>query len=332
MKRTRRSILKASAGAAAAGAVAGCLSEVGFGGNEGGYAAFFTLHDWAEAVSGDELAFENPVDVGEMGHGWSPGGDLLSNVATSEIFVYLDSPEFSWAQDVADALERDYEDVVVVDGLEGVDLLPWDHDHDPDEGAGDDQDHEEDGEDDHERDGSAFDPHVWVDPVRAKRIVGNIADGLVDVAPGAEGTFEENAAAYEERLDELDRRFRELVDEAERRVAVLGGHDSYQYLEDRYGFEIHSPTGVSPERSPSPGEIADTIDLVNDAGIDVVLYDHFESPALAETIVENSHASEVVAVTPAEATTRDWNERGWGYVEQMQEINLPAFEKALGSP
>ncbi|WP_394348667.1 metal ABC transporter solute-binding protein, Zn/Mn family, partial [Halovivax sp.] len=132
--RTRRSVLEASAATMAAGAIAGCLSEVGddaFDADDGGYAAFFTLHDWAEQVGGDVIDFENPVDVGEMGHGWSPDGDLASDVATSAIFVYLDSPEFSWAQDLADTLERDYEDdVVLVNGLEGIDLLEWDHDHD----------------------------------------------------------------------------------------------------------------------------------------------------------------------------------------------------------
>ncbi|WP_290813431.1 metal ABC transporter substrate-binding protein, partial [Halovivax sp.] len=185
---------------------------------------------------------------------------------------------------------------------------------------------------DHDHDHGEYDPHVWVDPVRAKQVVENIAGGLAEVDPDNEDTFEENAAAYAERLDALDERFRELVDDAERRVGVIAGHDSFQYLEDRYGFELHSPTGVSPDQSPSTNDIADTIDFVNEEGIEVILYDYFEAPDLAETIVENSDATEVAAVSPTEGTTEEWNDEGWGYVEQMEEINVPAFEKALGSP
>jgi zinc transport system substrate-binding protein len=70
---------------------------------------------------------------------------------------------------------------------------------------------------------------------------------------------------------------------------------------------------------------------VNEEGIDAVLYDHFQSPRLAESIVENSDATEAVPVTPAGGTTREWNEAGYGYLEQMTEINVPAFERAFGA-
>ncbi len=72
------------------------------------------------------------------------------------------------------------------------------------------------------------------------------------------------------------------------------------------------------------------VDLIDDEGIDVVLADHFGSDDLANTIVRESSASRVERLSPAEGTTREWNERGWGYVEQMEEINLPALQAAVG--
>ncbi|MGM0684439.1 MAG: metal ABC transporter solute-binding protein, Zn/Mn family, partial [Halobacteriota archaeon] len=101
-------------------------------------------------------------------------------------------------------------------------------------------------------------------------------------------------------------------------------------LEARYGFRLHSPVGVSPQNEPSQSEIADTIELVNTEGIDTILYDRFESTTLAETIVENSDATETTAVSPAGGTTEEWNDAGYGYLEQMTEINVPAFERAFG--
>ncbi|ELZ01010.1 metal ABC transporter solute-binding protein, Zn/Mn family, partial [Natrialba asiatica] len=202
MELERRSFLAASSGSLAAGALAGCLDDVARGseGVESGYAAFFALWDWADTIGGDAVTFENPVGTGEVGHGWEPEADLLAEIAKSDAFVYLDLPEFSWAQEAAATLESDYETVAVIDALEGLDdeLLAWNHEHDSDEHDGNDHDHGHEGdshnqttdggngaEHDHDdgeshdgHDHGAVDPHVWVDPVLAQRLVTTIADGL----------------------------------------------------------------------------------------------------------------------------------------------------------
>ncbi len=162
-------------------------------------------------------------------------------------------------------------------------------------------------------------------------IVSTIASRLTEIDPDNADTYEENAAAYNERLSEINAQFEEMIDDSDRDVGVLAGHDSFQYLEHRYGFELQTPVGISPDESPSSQDIADIIEFVEENRIDVILYDHFESPNLAETIVENSSASEVESVSPAEGTTQEWDNEGWGWVEQMEEINIPAFRRALGA-
>jgi len=641
MNLTRRTALKSGVGAVALGGLAGCLDDIeaeatGF---DSGYAAFFTLWDWSQAVAGENTEFQNPVDTGEMGHGWEPEGDLARDIAETDAFVYLDTPEFQWAQDLASTLEADYENVAVIDGFANLtsdDVLDWaddddhghdheddhghddghdhddghgDHDghgrvaelelidrstdevvadvhgdhwhgglsalpvddylsvgavfsdsdgneiplgddeeyqlnarvaddadeivsieshgdhihitgeeegsteivfqqyhddhadwespalsvtvgedengngsysllsdHDHDDGHNHDDDHDDhehddghddahdDGHDDHDHDdehghddglvseleivdrdtdevvadvhgdhwhgglpdvetddnlslgaiftdddgeeiplgdeedyqfnarlsegaddivtieshgdhihvtgdaaGSTdivfqlyhddhadwespplsvtvvdelddeaedlgfFDPHLWVDPVHAQTIVSTIADGFAEADPENAETYEANAEAYNEQLEAIDEQFQEMMAEAERSVAVLAGHDSFRYLEDRYDFELHTPVGVSPEAEPSSNDIADTIEFVNENDVDVVLYDHFESPNLAETIVENSDATETAALSPTEGTTAEWNDQGWDYVDQMEQLNLPNLRRAFGA-
>lgn len=350
MSHSRRSVLRAGAGLLGAGTatgLAGCTDAGDAGGGSGtefdaGYASFFTLEDWANRVAGDHATFEDPVDVGQLGHGWEPDGNLLAEVASTDAFVYLDSPEFPWAQDVAQTLRNDYDDVAVIDALADLDdeLLDWNHEEGSDEEGSteerateEDHDHEDEETHDHdeeEHDGGS-DPHVWVDPVFAGTMVDTIADGLAAADPDNADDYTANADAYNADLDEVDAAFESLVAEADRDVAVIAGHDSFQYLEARYGFSLHSPVGVSPQNEPSQSDIADTIDLVNERGIDVVLYDRFESPNLAETIVENSDATETMVVSPAGGTTAEWNDAGYGYFDQMLEINVPAFRRALGA-
>jgi zinc transport system substrate-binding protein len=324
--------------AGTAASLAGCAGNGG-GGSEGfdsGYAAFFTLNDWANEVAGDNASFEDPVDVGQLGHGWTPDGTLAADVAATDAFVYLDSPEFAWAQDLAATLESDYDTVATVDVLDGLegDLLEWNHSHGEshDEEGHDEGDHDGEGHDEGDHDnGTRYDPHVWTDPVLAAEMVDTIATGLGEADPDNAEAYAANAEAYAADLDAIDDAFRSIAEDAARDVAVLAGHNSFQYLEARYGFRLRSPVGVSPQNEPTQSEIADTIDLVDAEGIDVVLYDRFQSPRLAESIVENSGATEAVPVTPAGGTTREWNDAGYGYLEQMTEINVPAFERAFGA-
>ncbi|MDB2260722.1 zinc ABC transporter substrate-binding protein [Halorubrum ezzemoulense] len=341
MTHSRRSVLRRGAGLAVAGtaaSLAGCAGNGG-GGSEGfdsGYAAFFTLNDWANEVAGDNASFEDPVDVGQLGHGWTPDGTLAADVAATDAFVYLDSPEFAWAQDLAATLESDYDTVATVDVLDGLegDLLEWNHSHGEshDEEGHDEGDHDGEGHDEGDHDnGTRYDPHVWTDPVLAAEMVDTIATGLGEADPDNAEAYAANAEAYAADLDAIDDAFRSIAEDAARDVAVLAGHNSFQYLEARYGFRLRSPVGVSPQNEPTQSEIADTIDLVDAEGIDVVLYDRFQSPRLAESIVENSGAAEAVPVTPAGGTTREWNDAGYGYLEQMTEINVPAFERAFGA-
>ncbi|MDB2236880.1 metal ABC transporter substrate-binding protein [Halorubrum ezzemoulense] len=341
MTHSRRSVLRRGAGLAVAGtaaSLAGCTGNGGGGSEEfdSGYAAFFTLNDWANEVAGDNASFEDPVDVGQLGHGWTPDGTLAADVAATDAFVYLDSPEFAWAQDLAATLESDYDTVATVDVLDGLegDLLEWNHSHGEshDEEGHDEGDHDGQGHDEGDHDnGTRYDPHVWTDPVLAAEMVDTIATGLGEADPDNAEAYAANAEAYAADLDAIDDAFRSIAEDAARDVAVLAGHNSFQYLEARYGFRLRSPVGVSPQNEPTQSEIADTIDLVDAEGIDVVLYDRFQSPRLAESIVENSGAAEAVPVTPAGGTTREWNDAGYGYLEQMTEINVPAFERAFGA-
>jgi zinc transport system substrate-binding protein len=343
MSPTRRSVLQAG-GTGVAAAVAGCLSEPGDSGSEAsgrlsGYAAFFVLWDWIDAITGEEITVENVLSVGEAGHGWNPPGDLVLDVAESDFFVYLDTPEFSWAQDVAAQVEE--EDVRTIDLMSAVgsdQLLPWTGGHDHEEG----QDHDHEEGDDHEDEGGGSrgeefsDPHVWLDPVLAGEMVDSLAEEVAALDPGNGDRYREKADSYVERLDEVDAAFRQLSERARVDVAVFAGHNSFQYVENRYGFRIHSPQGVTPDAEPSPDDIAGTIELVEDNDIDAILYNPLETsdvdpPPLARRILESTDATRALPLASGDGTTGEWQDDGWGWIEQMTEINIPSLRTALGA-
>ncbi len=461
MDRTRRSVLKLGGCGVAAG-LSGCVGSLSLGDggeNPDGYAAFFAPWDWTQNVGGEHMSFGNPVSAGQMGHGWSPDGDLTRQIASTDVFFYLDTPEFSWAQDVATELRRDYSDMRVVDLLDGLgphligfgsDALPdpdYGHEYPPESLALDEFDifdlrndeqlgywhtdhwhggipdvpidgtvpigiviYDEservvplgeaesyhvdariaDGESDdvleieslgdriefrgreagstavvfeivHDGDviydtadepapvevledsdaegaDEFHDPHVWVDPVLAQEMVDSIAATLSELDPDNADAYADNADAYTDRMQSVHRQFEEMTESAERDVAVFAGHDSFAYVERRYDFELITPVGVSPDAAESFEDVSNLIEVIEAHDIDTVLYDPFEAPdpeedvpQMVEVIFENTDVTDAKPLTPAEGTTGEWEEHGWGWIEQMEEINLPSLRAALGA-
>ncbi len=343
MALTRRSALKASAGAVVATGLGGCLSGP-FGDDVGreGYAAFFALWDWAKHVGDEHFSFVNPIEAGQMGHGWSPDGDFTREIASSNLFIYLDTPEFSWAQDIAAELERDYDDVVVVDLLDGLESQLLRPDTEDENSAQEDHDHEEGDHDDyadHDYDsGEFYDPHVWTDPILAIEMVDSIADSLAEIDPERTEEYRESAATFGDRIESVHQQFEDLASNAERDVAVLAAHDSFGYFERRYGIELRTPVGVTPNAVESFEDVSGLIDVIESHGIETVLYDPFEAPnsdedlpQMVDVLFEHTDIENAEPLSAAEGTTPEWRERGWGWIEQMEKINLPSLGTALGA-
>ncbi|OVE86191.1 metal ABC transporter solute-binding protein, Zn/Mn family [Natronolimnobius baerhuensis] len=220
---------------------------------------------------------------------------------------------------------------VLEDGTSGWEAPPLevqvgdgrDHAHADDGGHGHDHDHTH----------GDYDAKFFADPVLAQDGVRNIRDALIDLDPDNATRYEDNAASYIEDLEALHSRFQATLEDRDHDHVVLAGHDSFQYLAERYGFEIHTPVGLSPDDEPSGREIAAAVEFVEEHGLEYVLWDYFDGPDTAETIAaEAEGAVETVMVSPAESVVEEWVEDGHGgYIGQMDEINLPAFERALGA-
>ena len=181
-----------------------------------------------------------------------------------------------------------------------------------------------------------YDPHVWVDPIHAASMVDYLAVELGELVPEEADRFEENATAYQERIAAVDEQFEALVADAELDVGVLVAHDAFQYLENRYGFELRTPVGVTPDAAESIQDVAGLVETIDEYNIETILFDPFEAPnpdedipQAATLLLEETDASDAAPLTAVEGVTPTWLEEGYGWVEQMEEINLPSLRRAL---
>ncbi len=106
------------------------------------------------------------------------------------------------------------------------------------------------------------DPHYWMDPLLVIHYVDTIAAALSSLDPADTAGFEARAAAYKEKLRELDAWIASNVSRlpADRRILVTN-HESLGYFADRYGFTVVGTVipGTSSEASPSARQMAELI-------------------------------------------------------------------------
>lgn len=192
----------------------------------------------------------------------------------------------------------------------------------------------EDAEESTESDHGLVDVKFFSDPVLAQSGVRNIRDGIISLDPENETEYESNAASFIDELETLHQEFQQTLAERTHDRIVLAGHDSFNYLGTRYGFAVHTPVGLSPDDEPSGTDIARAVEVVEEHGIEYVLYDYFDGDAYAEAIVrEADSAQDTAMITAAESTTEAWVEDGHGdFIGQLREITLPTIATALGVP
>ncbi len=106
----------------------------------------------------------------------------------------------------------------------------------------------------------AHDPHIWFDVSQWIDIAAGIRDRLAELDPEHALTYQENAAAYIERLEALHReviRKAELIP-LEQRILVTA-HDAFNYFGRAYGFEVRGLQGISTAAEAGTADVQDLV-------------------------------------------------------------------------
>jgi len=174
-----------------------------------------------------------------------------------------------------------------------------------------------DGLDLREEDGEA-DPHVWLDPVRFAQVVERIGAELGGEAP---------ARQLASQLRALDGEYREGLADCDRHELVTA-HDAFGYLADRYGLEVIPIAGLAPEVEPTPRDLEEIAELVEDRGVTTVFVEPLLSPEIGETVAREAGVATAV-LNPLEGLTEEELARGENYLSVMR-ANLEALRAGLG--
>lgn len=164
-----------------------------------------------------------------------------------------------------------------------------------------------------------YDEHIWTSPVNAMRMVEVIAGTLTERDPENGAVYRAGADAYLEKLEVLDREFREVRAGAVHDMIVMGDKFPLRYFADTYGLRYRAAfSGCSSDTEPSARTIAYLIDKVKKEELPVVYYLELSSHRVAEIIGEETGAVPLLFHSCHNVTRRQFEE-GVTYLELMEQ-------------
>jgi len=264
-------------------------------------ASYYPLYDFVKNVGKDKVNITNVTPAGSEPHDYEPSAKALADAQKAPVFVYNGGHMEPWT----DGFLHDYKNTAVK-ASDGINLLSAEAEDDPAE--------------------TVQDPHFWLDPVLAQKIVDNIQAGLSRADPTNKEFYTKNADSYKAQLAALDATYRNGLNQCSL-TTVVSSHDAFSYLGKRYNLDIVSIAGLSPEEEPSAAKLAELSQLIKDKGIHYVFFESLVSPRLADTIATETGAKTLV-FDPIEGLTDADQKEGKNYISIQQE-NLDNLRTAL---
>lgn len=165
-------------------------------------------------------------------------------------------------------------------------------------------------------------PHVWVSISKHIQQIKNIEYSLCTIDPSNADKYTANADKYIVALNaQLDKMKTALSNTTKKDIITF--HEAFPYFAQEFGLNIVSVIEREPGTEPSPKELAESIEIVNESGVKVLFAEPQYSKSSADTIA-NETGSKVYMLDPV--VTGDLTKNA--YIDIM-DTNLEVLKEAL---
>lgn len=150
------------------------------------------------------------------------------------------------------------------------------------------------GDHDHHHEHGELDPHIWLDPVKAKTICDNMFSALAEIYPDQKEEFSINLEKLKSALDSLDQSLAKTLAELPSRTFLVF-HPSWGYFADRYDLKQMAIEVRGKE--PNPKELSLIIDKVKELEIKKIFVQKQFSAKAAEAVAKELNV-ELIQIDP----------------------------------
>lgn len=262
----------------------------------------------AQRVLGESVDVYSPIPAGTDPIHWVPDREALVRMQSASLVVLNGAGFEPWAERASLPLSRVLHTARVFerDWIEHEEL---EHSHGP--------------RGDHSHAG--VDPHTWLDPLLAKAQAGAIRDAWIAGHPDATAAVEANFASLAADLDGLHQGWQKLTQQLAGR-AMLASHPAYDYLAKRHGWSLTN-FDLDPESLPTPEQLSDLRQAVEDSAPTLMLWEAQPTPAVAAAVRAATQLENIV-ISPAEVRSDAARAAGTSYLD-VQRANVQRLKGAL---
>jgi zinc transport system substrate-binding protein len=251
-------------------------------------ASFYPVYEFVKNVGGNKVDVSTLIPIGVEPHDFEPTIQQIQNAESADLVVYNGAGLEKWI----DKIDSKFK----VDASQGLNFLKGNDS----EGAG------------------SYDPHVWLDPVLAKKQVENIRDALIKADPANSVYYQSNADKFIAELNNLDNKIKTELTTCDKKD-FIAFHNAFTYFASRYGLNQNSILGITPEGEILPQRLQEIIVLAKDLGLNIVYSEDLVDPRSAEVIAQEIPNGKVLILSPIEGINATEQKAGIGYLDKMNE-------------
>ena len=284
----------------------------------------FPEYDWIRAVLGDREAdvdLTMLLDNGTDLHSFQPAVKDIMKVSSCDLLIYVGGESDQWIEDALESAQN--KDMKTINLMEVLgDTIK---EEETVEGM------QESGHGHEDEDEKEYDEHVWTSLRNASVICGIIAETLEEMDPENKDVYASNAAAYQEKLSDLDTEYQNTVDSAKQNTLLFADRFAFRYLVDDYGLNYYAAfSGCSAESEASFKTVTFLAEKLDELGLKTVLTIEKSDDRIAQTVIENTETKDqkILELNSMQSITSDEIADGVTYLSVMED-NLNVLKEAL---
>ncbi len=226
---------------------------------------FTVIQDIAQNVAGDAATVESITKPGAEIHEYEPTPKDIVKAQSADLILWNGLNLERWFERFFQNI-KDKPAVVVTEGITPLSIYEGPYKDAPN-------------------------PHAWMSPSNALIYVENIKNALVKYDPQNADTYQKNAAAYAEKIKQLDKPLREKLAQipADQRWLVTS-EGAFSYLAKDYDLKEGYLWPINAEQQGTPQQVRKLIDLVKKNHIPVAFSESTVSAKPAQQVAKESGA------------------------------------------
>ncbi len=250
--------------------------------------SFYPIYEFVKRVGGNKVDVSTLIPIGVEPHDFEPTIQQIQKAGSADLVVYNGAGLEKWSDKINSKFK--------VDASQGLSLLTGNV----------------------TKTTGGYDPHVWLDPILAKREVENIRDALVKVDPTNSQYYKANADIFIGELNDLDNKIKDELSNCSKKD-FIAFHNAFTYFASRYGLNQHGIQGLTPEGEILPQRLQGVIQLARDLGLNIIYSEDLVDPRSAEVIAQEIPNGKVLILSPIEGINAEEQKDGIGYLDKMNE-------------